>query len=679
MYLTEYQKISVDNFMGLWDRGSLDDVPPDHASDILNMAFARKREVLTRPGTNYSRNMPNGRPIIRMFDAAFDNSILIPLAMDDLGNLWRLDAGNESILMSFSTAIDFTAVNMNNHVYIAPMFDGSVFLPDAQVIYVWDDEDHGLRRAAGSGPSTPILNVLPAAGDGNVGPGWYGATICWVYSTGYVSPPGPVTVGNFPVGNTPMELFGIPGTVAPNLYPPGVVSYIILVTKAQATAEDALRAPLYEFGTNTDIASNVISINFFDTDLVILASNDPINGNLFNSMPRLPTGFGGGSVALIKYHNRMIIIGPNLIYPPNYVPGSSGATNYEVALDGRIFVSHPGAPENFDTLTGFLVIDPEFDGNIPRTGFELFGVLYICKAVGTFAAQDNGSDPSDATNPWVVNRIDGGIGAYHNAVGTITGTQPGLSFNSTAFLANRNGLFLFNGNVLRPELSWKIRGLWQKMTLNLEYKIRVTVDIYNDIFYVFLPITGPLGPNVILAADYSLGLDSNNIRWSIYQFPWGVYDIIMAAWPDPVGTSYYYLRLGTQGTIYKLDGATTADQIWSGGVYQSSNPILNYYQSSSLILGDVGSLNICRFIRYRMAGQGTLFTILQDEGALQQTQVVNVHPDPFPGNYKDIGLQTNFTNEKVIVRFEMNNLTDYVRMSRFDVFGKSRWPTRPNA
>ena len=639
MYLSEYQRVSVENFMGLWDRSSLDDVPPDHASDILNMAFSRKREIVTRPSASFSHDLPSGSPILRMFTAAFANSGLIALALDDQGQIWRLD--NYTVLLSIPTMIDFSALNMNNHVYIAPILDGSNFDPNNQYIYVWVTASQSPRPAAGVRPR-PIIDVMPN-GVGNVGPGYYGVSVSFVYDTGYVGPPSPVTVGNFPNGNTQMELFNIPGTVPNN--PPGVTGFLVLSTKAQNTRDDATRAALYEVTTLTDISNNVQVVNFFDTDLVILASADPVNGNLFNSMPKLPTGYGGGSVALIKYHSRMIIIGPQIVYDPD-------TAAYSIVNDGRIFVSYPGAPENFDDLTGFLIIQAEFDGNIPRTGFELFGVLYICKAVGTFSTQDNGSAPNDPTNPWVVNMIDGGIGAYHHAVGTITGSQPGLSFNSTAFLANRNGLFIFNGNVLRPELSWKIRGLWSKMTINAEHQIRVTVDIYNDVFYCMIPITDPnLPASIILVGDYSLGLDSSNIRWSIYSFPWVVFDIMMSSLPDPVGLSYYYLRLGAAGTMYKLDGATTSDQVWFNGQYVASVPINNFWQTSSIIAGDVGSLNIYRFIRYRMAGNGTLMTSITDQGMAVIEPVTSVMPLNSPGNYKDIGFQINFTNEKAIVRF----------------------------
>jgi hypothetical protein len=80
-----------------------------------------------------------------------------------------------------------------------------------------------------------------------------------------------------------------------------------------------------------------------------------------------------------------------------------------------------------------------------------------------------------------------------------------------------------------------------------------------------------------------------------------------------------------------------------------------------------------------MAGSGTLVTVVSDQGAYLIQNETNVAPLPFPGNYQDQGIQINFTNEKAMVRFGMNATTDYLRMARVDVFGKARWPTRPNA
>ena len=189
MYLTEYQKISVDNFMGLWDRGSLDDVPPDHASDIRNMSFARKREVVTRASTGFSHGLPNGRLIVRMFDAAFANTTLIPIALDDIGNLWRLDS--YTLLMHLTGMLDFSALNMGNHVYIAPMVDPNQ-TGVQPIIYVWANPDFAPRPAAGMPPATP-LTAVPGGTTYNIAAGWHGFAFSYIYDTGYVTAPSEVT------------------------------------------------------------------------------------------------------------------------------------------------------------------------------------------------------------------------------------------------------------------------------------------------------------------------------------------------------------------------------------------------------------------------------------------------------------------------------------------------------
>jgi hypothetical protein len=80
-----------------------------------------------------------------------------------------------------------------------------------------------------------------------------------------------------------------------------------------------------------------------------------------------------------------------------------------------------------------------------------------------------------------------------------------------------------------------------------------------------------------------------------------------------------------------------------------------------------------------MAGQGNLLTTIWDQGDHFTETATPVNPLPFIGNYKDQGVQINFSNEKAAVKFRMNAVTDWFRMARVDLFGKQRWPTRPNA
>jgi hypothetical protein len=623
--------------------------------------------------------------------------------------------------------IDADFLNMGNHVFIAPMLN-TWSLDPHQAIYIWSSPDTNPRPAAGPAPKADFTVGMnnPTGGGGITGPGYYGVSFSYVMDSGYVTPPaatdginhiGWETVqipipnknpdGTYPPTNAEITVhWPIAGNGQPTVVanaPPGTTGIIIWVTQGyqdnviQIVGSDgtvgtmvdtgsggllAQNAQLFQYNGQIPLGSiaNPTTLNFFDTDLTVSADNLPGNGNILRGLSSLPPGTGHGSVALAKYRGRMIIIGPDKsLKIDSNAPFLSVPPGWNYYYDDRIWISNPGQPETFDQLTGFLPIATENDGNFCRTAFELFGNLYICKGTGTFVTQDSGGEPLDPVNPWIVNLVDGGIGAYHHAVGTISGSQSSLSFNSTAFLANRNGLFLFNGNVLRPELTWKIRNTWNKMTHGSEAEIRVAVDIYNDLFYVIFSTGGAVTPNIFLVGDYSLGLDSQNIRWSIYKFPWNVRDIIMGFYQgDPVGSQDYYLRMGSvsttspyPGLIYKLDGESLNDQ---GGV-----PINNYYQLAPLVVGELGSLNIYRFIRYRMSGSGTLLTTVTDQGEYAIQNETNVVPLPFPGNYKDQGIQINFTNEKAIVKFGMNASLQYFRMARVDVFGKQRWPTRPNA
>jgi hypothetical protein len=551
------------------------------------------------------------------------------------------------------------------------------------------------RKAAGVPPPAVDFTAFATTG-GHTGPGWYGVSISYVTDTGFVTAPltlpdgtwqtvrlpAGATLSQPPPGGWPSDgrisIINLPAIAA--AAPPGTTSIIIWTTLGQQdliNPSSTTTPPEFILGSGQALAANAALyqyaelslaqaataypyyMDFYDSSLTIAAHALPGNGDIINSLAFLPVGIGFGSASLAKYHGRMLIIGTTFI---RHADG--GLVGF---VDDRIWISNAGNPEQFDELTGFITVQSEFDGNTNKTAFELFSVLYICKPIGTYATQDNGSEPSDPTNPWRVNLIDGGIGAFHHSVGTISGSQPSLSFNSTGFLANRNGLFLFNGNVLRPELSWKIRAVWARMTHGAEIQLRVAVDIFDDKFYVLMAADGSQLPNLLLMADYSLGLDSNSIRWTIYEFPWAIQDIMMAYYQDQVVD--YFLRLGTNGVIYKLDGATNTD---------NGAAIDNYYQLAPFIIGDVGSLNVFRFIRYRMAGNGTLLTTVTDQGEFGVQNETNVNPLPFPGNYKDQGIQINFTNEKAIVKFRMNATTDFFRMARVDVFGKQRWPTRPN-
>jgi hypothetical protein len=346
---------------------------------------------------------------------------------------------------------------------------------------------------------------------------------------------------------------------------------------------------------------------------------------------------------MVKYNGRLVIIGP---------------------MGDVLQVSNSGDAESFDSITGLLQIPSEFDGNMARAGFELFGNLYITKVVGIFSTSDTG-DP----NTWTVNTIDGGVGSYADGIGTITGSQPGLSFNSQVLLANPAGIFLFNGNVQRPELTYKIQDLWDSINFGALQTIQVAIDVFNKQLYVIVPI-GSSTPNTVIVGDWQMGLDQNNIRWSVWSFPWTVQAIAMMNFNDGTGDNGYYLRMGTNGTLYKYHSGLSND---NGAM------ISNFIQTAPIPI-TTGAYNIFRFLRFRITGSGTLLLNLADEsGGSGQTvpqspNVINL------ANYtaKDLGLQINYQNEKMIVTIGTNGMADNFKLTRLDIFGKARFQTRAN-
>jgi hypothetical protein len=627
MYLDEYQKITIDNFMGLWNRGSLDDVPMDHSCGLQNIAFAKKKECQTRMGASVSKSGLSYN-VIRQFLATFNNNTLIPLWCDGAGHIYRGDTN--TVLLSVTNMIDFDALNMFNKCIIAPIlssFSGTNYL------YIWDGTN-APRFLGGAGPTSSFSAAN--SGTGNVVAGVHQFAVSFITATGYTTTPGPLISGVFtPVvlttpGGEEVSLTGIPTG------PTGTVGRQLFATQAGLDV-------FYYVATINDNTTTSYTLNFFDTDLVLSADS------LFDLQPFILSGVGYGGVGLIKYNNRMLVIGPTA---------------------DKVLTSNGGDCESFNTVTGYISVPSEFDGNFSRTGAALFGVLYISKAVGIYSCQDNGYEPNDPNYPWVVNSIDGVCGAYHHTIGTVTGSQPGLSFNSTLLLGNRDGIFLFNGNVQRPELTWKIRAVWAQLTVGYEALIRIAIDAFSDLFYVLLPINGSTTPNLLLIGDYSLGLDNQNIRWSIYTFPWVVNDIVMSAYDDGTGGNGYYLRMGSNNAIYRLDGSTLTD---------NGTAINNYYQTATLAPSP-GAVNIFRFLRYRINGaaNSNLLTTLYDEAGANAVTTPNLTLSSPSTASKDLGLQINFTNERCIVQFGTDATTDSFKISRLDVFAKARFPTRPN-
>jgi hypothetical protein len=626
MWLDEFIKVSITDFNGLYARGLADEVPQDHASDIKNIVFSKKSEIRTRPGT--STNFTNSQAKKRQFLATFSNNTSWLLTCDGAGNIYLNNSTTP--FLTVTNMIDFAAINMFNKVFIAPIL--SVYSA-TNGIYVWNGSSP-VRLAAGYADTTGTLAATTTgAGTGKVAPGVHQIAVSFVTDSGFVTQPGPKISGVFtPVsytapGSAKIALSGIPTG------PAGTVGRQILVTQANQSLFYYLSS-----GYINDNVSTTLTIDFYDTDLAVQA--DSLFDNL-ELIPSAATVFGG--LSLNKYHNRLFAIGVN---------------------NNIVLVSNAGDAETFNSVTGFIQIPDENDGNIVRSAATIYDTLYFMKSVGIYSAQDNGGDPST----WSVVQIDGAVGSYQSGIGTITGSQTALSSNAVLLLTNREGIFVFNGTVIRPQLTWKIQDVWDTITHGSESQVQVAVDIFSDTIYVILPTNGSTTPNLMLVGDYSEGLDSQNIRWSKFVFPWTPISISMINYQDTAGTYDYYLRLGTTSTMYNLIPTNTSD----GG-----NAINSYYQFAP-IAGEIGALNVFRALRFRVLGSGTLsFSLSNADGTnvVNSTTAQNITLAASPGI--DIIKQINYMCEKMMIKVNLNTTNGYFNLERLDIFVKKLFGSRP--
>lgn len=629
MDLKEFSKIEIDKFKGLYKRGMADQTPQDHAICCQNVQFQKSGEAQTRDGIKISLAL--NHPVKKQYLATYNNpglgSSLITL--DDAGNLYN--GNNTTPIYTNAAMYDFHLLNIFGRVYILPITDQ---FPPPNLL-VWD-AIHPVREAGGLAP-TATFTAADGASAPTTGldPGVHKFAICYITNTGFTTPPGPKIASVFtPVSYTApgvmkVDLSGLP------LGPTEIVGRVILATKANE--EEFFFVPNGEIDDNT---STTVTLDFFDTDLVISADY------LFDLLERIPlqdpTGTGAGM--LTTYHARQVI------------------------ACGRIVrLSRQQEPEAFDNVVGYFNVPANTAGNVAIGAFVLRDVLYITQLIGILATQDNLDDP----NTWKVIVIDGAATAYKDAISSITTNVPALGVSETILLGHREGIFVFDGTVRRPELTWKILDVWTQITHGYERNIMISVDFYQKMIYVALPTNNSTVPNVILMADYSEGIDYESVKWTYHFFPFVPYSIGMASFFDTDGAmdADYYLRIGAQNdnNLYKLKKGLTDDD----------GEAIDSRYCCFLSTVEKGCVNIFRAARFRVRGSGNLELRVNGEdfpATLEQfpaTITVPLNPA------MDFLRQMNFINEKMSIQIRTNAVGEKFQIDRIDIFAKRQYFARP--
>lgn len=163
----ENDEIPIENFMGTFDRGRDDVVPPNHFIDSLNVKF-RPRTASSREGTvpsildGVQVSVATGRKVVRHYFKRADGYGVILMWLEDDGKLYGRRNGITSLLLDIPTMTDFAIYSTQNRVYISP-HDGDAGLA-GQKIYYWDGTN--VRSAAGARPTAATPMVATTAGTG---------------------------------------------------------------------------------------------------------------------------------------------------------------------------------------------------------------------------------------------------------------------------------------------------------------------------------------------------------------------------------------------------------------------------------------------------------------------------------------------------------------------------------
>lgn len=301
--------------------------------------------------------------------------------------------------------------------------------------------------AAVSGVSITVFWQTSA---GNIAAGTYNINVVYETDTGFLTPPATspnvaITVV-VPSDNSSITLNNIP--TSPDV--PYVIARFIIIALQDSLGDVGTYyfIPSNDGGVLTDNISTTTTLSFFVTDLVESADY------LFNLYARIPAGQN-----IDVYAARLQLLG--FMQP-----------------DASILrLSNSGDPETFDQTETTIVVNKD-DGYFVSNTVILNDILYIFKFKGVFATQDNGGPPTT----WQVDNIDDSVGCGFKGISTVSPTKNKGSGSGLVLMADISGVYLFNGYIVRPPLTWKIQDIWD--TLTDITNVRITIDVENNRFHI---------------------------------------------------------------------------------------------------------------------------------------------------------------------------------------------------
>lgn len=479
--MRSHQPKVLDSFQGHWEKGSPEEVPPDHFQDCENIRFVGTKAFASRHGIDRHQSVvtPLGN-IVRMYNyITQDKNTLLVLTYDGTtGNLYHVVDGATapSLILTKTGMEDFGFVPYAGRAYITPFkstLTGGLYIEkglSGEFLYVYLGAGVAARKAGGNPPSGTLSIANGAAGYTDAGFKLFG--VVFESDTGYLS--APAAFNSFTtVGNTSVSFSNVPISAQGHIVKRHIVATITIKNyNGDTTGYTYYFIPDAVIPDN--VSTNLINVSFFDADLLEDASH------LLDNFAEIPAG-----VALNIYHNRLCLT----------------TTFTDISI---VYVSAIGEPEAINQIDGILIVPP--DGNPITNLQELRDILYVMKRNKTVSFVDN----NDAPSSWPMTVIDQAIGCPVHGIATVI--DSGGSNVDFLILASYKGVIIFTGRYILPELSWKISQFWQDQSLVEFRKIQILNDSIKQILYITLP------DRRLEIGDYANGLDPEKIRWAPWKF-----------------------------------------------------------------------------------------------------------------------------------------------------------------
>lgn len=343
-----------------------------------------------------------------------------------------------------------------------------------EVVYVYAGDGTMARPAAGP-PLTGNMTIANGAA-GNTDPGLHIFGFVAETISGFLTEPG--LLETFTTSASQSVSFGsIPTSGDPNVIARHLVATKVIPSfNGDLTGYDLFFVPNATIPNNTDTFLNDIS--FFDQDLLDDASH------LLDNYEEIP------AVAHLSLYNERLV----------------AATTFDDI--NLALVSARGEPEAINQISGILTVQP--DGNPITNGQELRDVFYLFKRVRTIAYVDNGDEPSS----WEPTIVDNALGTSVHGIATVL--DSGSSSVDFLIICTFQGVSLFNGKFVDPELSWKIEDFWATFDKEEFGKIQIVQSPIKKNIYIVMP------DKTMLVGQYSSGLNAKGIAWWPWTFKMGV-------------------------------------------------------------------------------------------------------------------------------------------------------------